>query len=107
LVPGLLGRHPHAFWFKPAEGELDAPAARALVLETVTARLTWVTVDLVAVDRAFVDALRQRLEDAGSRPGALVVSASHTHSGPGAFLASWLGGLLAPHRFPGEVLGAF
>ncbi len=58
LVPDLLGLHPHAFWFKPAEGELDAPAARALVLETPTARLTWVTVDLVAVDRSFVDILR-------------------------------------------------
>jgi neutral ceramidase len=106
-VPDLLGLHPHAFWFKPGEGELDAPAARALVLETVTARLTWVTVDLVAVDRAFVDALRQRLEDAGSRPGALVVSASHTHSGPGAFLDSWLMGILAADRFDGEVLRAF
>ena len=106
-VPDFLGLHPHAFWFKPGDGELDAPAARALVLETVTARLTWVTVDLVAVDRAFVDALRQRLEDAGSRPGSLVVSASHTHSGPGAFLNSWLMGILAADRFDGEVLRAF
>jgi len=107
LVPDLLGLHPHAFWFKPAEGELDAPAARALVLETATARLTWVTVDLVAVDRSFVDTLRQRLEDAGSRPGTLVVSASHTHSGPGAFLDSWLMGILAADRLDGEVLRAF
>jgi neutral/alkaline ceramidase-like enzyme len=105
-VPDLLGLHPHAFWFRPGEGELDAPAGRALVLETATARLTWVTVDLIAVDRAFVDALRQRLEDAGSRPGALVVSASHTHSGPGAFLDSWLMGILAADRFDGEVLRA-
>src|SRR2546426_7034098 len=28
LVPDLFGLHPHAFWFRPAEGELDAPAAR-------------------------------------------------------------------------------
>src|SRR5207249_4407843 len=107
LVPDLLGLHPHAFWFRPAEGELDAPAARALVVETATARLTWVTVDLIAVDRAFVDAVQQRLEDAGSRPGTLIVSASHTHSGPGAFLDSWLMGILATDRFDGEVLRAF
>ena len=107
LVPDLFGLHPHAFWFRPAEGELDAPAARALVVETATARLTWVTVDLIAVDRAFVDAVQQRLEDAGSRPGTLIVSASHTHSGPGAFLDSWLMGILATDRFDGEVLRAF
>jgi len=75
LVPDLLGLHPHAFWFRPAEGELDAPAARALVVETAT--------------------------------GTLVVSASHTHSGPGAFLDSWLMGILATDRFDGEVLRAF
>ena len=23
LVPDVLGRYPHAFWFKPSEGELD------------------------------------------------------------------------------------
>ena len=65
------------------------------------------TVDLIAVDRAFVDAVQQRLEDAGSRPGTLIVSASHTHSGPGAFLDSWLMGILATDRFDGEVLRAF
>ncbi len=30
-VPDLLDRHPHAFWFRPGEGVLDAPMARALV----------------------------------------------------------------------------
>src|ERR1700674_4646023 len=27
LVPDVLGRHPHAFWFKPSEGTLDPLAA--------------------------------------------------------------------------------
>ena len=48
LIPDLLDRHPHTFWFKPSDGERDAVAARALVLETGGRRLAWVTVDLIA-----------------------------------------------------------
>jgi hypothetical protein len=65
LFPDVLGLHPHAFWFKPHEGELDAPVARALVLDDGRERLVWVAVDLIAVDRAFVTATRRRLEAAG------------------------------------------
>lgn len=99
LFPDVLGLHPHAFWFKPHEGELDAPAARALVLDDGRERLVWVAVDLIAVDRAFVTATRRRLEAAGVRPGTLIVSASHTHSGPGAFLDSRMMGIMATDRY--------
>jgi hypothetical protein len=106
LLPDVFGRYPHAFWFKPHDGELDAPAARALVLEDGSSRLVWVAVDLIAVDRALVAATRQRLEAAGVRPGTLIVSASHTHSGPGAFLDSALMGLVAVDRYEDAVRGA-
>lgn len=99
LFPDVLGLYPHAFWFKPHEGQLDPPAARALVLDDGRERLVWVAVDLIAVDRAFVTAARRRLEAAGVQPGTLIVSASHTHSGPGAFLDSRLMGLMAADRY--------
>ncbi len=60
LFPDVLGLHPHAFWFKPHEGELDPPAARAIVLDDGRERLVWVAVDLIAVDRAFVAAAPPR-----------------------------------------------
>lgn len=88
LLPDVLGRHPHAFWFKPHEGAIDELRARALVLETADARLVWVAADLVAVGRDFTARLARRLRELGLPPGALLLSASHTHSGPGAFIDS-------------------
>jgi len=101
--PDVLGRHPHAFWFRPNEGSRDPLAVRALALEGGGRRLTWLTVDLVAVDRAFTRRVARALTDAGLPPGALIVSASHTHSGPGAFMESGTFGFLAVDRFDHEV----
>jgi neutral ceramidase len=101
--PDVLGRHPHAFWFRPNEGTRDPLAVRALVLDGGGRRLTWLTVDLVAVDRAFTRRVARALTEAGLPPGALIVSASHTHSGPGAFMESGTFGLLAVDRFDREV----
>lgn len=85
-IPDILGWYPHAFWFQPHQGQLDPVGARALVLESGSVRVAWVAVDLIAVDHAFTQRVLQRLDDAGQPPAALILSASHTHSGPGAFL---------------------
>jgi hypothetical protein len=98
LVPDLLGLSPHAFWFKPAQGRLDEVAARALVVYAGETRVTWITADLIAVDRTFTRQLGQRLTASGIRAGTLIVSPSHTHSGPGAFLPSELFALAAVDR---------
>jgi hypothetical protein len=103
LFPDLLGRHPHAFWFTPSDGELDPVAARALVVESSGARLIWIAVDLVAVDREFTAAVARRLAEAGTAPATLIVSATHTHSGPGAFGRSRLWAFLAVDRFDAAV----
>jgi len=106
LFPDVLGRYAHAFWLKPSIGARDPITARALVLETPAARLAWVTLDLIGVDRAFVRAVRERLSREGVRPATLVVSASHTHSGPGAFMDSGLMGLVAVDRLDPAVKDA-
>ncbi|HEV8585236.1 MAG TPA: neutral/alkaline non-lysosomal ceramidase N-terminal domain-containing protein [Methylomirabilota bacterium] len=98
FLPDVFDRYPHAFWFTPGRGERDALATRALVLERDGTRVIWVAVDLVAVDRAFTDTVATRLARAGARPGVLIVSASHTHSGPGAFVDSALLGFVAVDR---------
>src|SRR5439155_16205903 len=41
LLPDLLGRHAHAFWFKPHDGVLDDVAARALVMYAGPTPVTW------------------------------------------------------------------
>ena len=97
--PDVFDRYAHAFWFKPAVGERDPLTTRALVLEAGATRLAWVTLDLIAVDGTFVHAVQDRLIRAGVPKTTLVVSASHTHSGPGAFMDSGLMGLAAVDRF--------
>ena len=98
LIPDVLGRHPHAFWFAPHEGALDDVAARALVMYAGATRVTWIAVDLVAVDQRFLSRLAERFAASGIRPGTVIVSASHTHSGPGAYLGAALFALAAMDR---------
>src|SRR5207245_1550179 len=74
LFPDLFGRYAHAFWFKPSVGERDPMTVRALVLETPAARLTWVTLDVIAVDRALVGVVEDRLARAGVPAPAVTAS---------------------------------
>jgi len=106
LVPDVLDRHPHAFWFKPSTGERDPLAARALVLESAGVRVALVAVDLLAVDQTFTSDVERRLASAGVRPLTLIVAASHTHSGPGAYVNSALLGWLALDRLDRDVRNA-
>lgn len=96
--PDVLGQYPHAFWFRPHQGLRDPLGARALVIQGPKARLLWVAVDLIAADEAFGARVRQRLREVGVPDGTLIISASHTHAGPGAFLDSELMALLVVDR---------
>lgn len=101
VVPDVLDRQPHAFWFKPHEGQLDPLRARAVVLEGGGRRIVWIAADLVAVDRLLTATVGERLAAGGLGPADVVVSASHTHSGPGAFLhASLLGAVSVDREDP-------
>ena len=97
-IPDLLNRFPHAFWFNPSEGVHDPLMVRALELESGSTRIIWVAVDLVGIDPSLVGELRGRLAQSGQAPSALIVSASHTHSGPGGFAHSALFGFVATDR---------
>jgi len=95
LVPDLLNRHPYAFWFKPSRGVHDPIVARALVLQSGPRRVLWIAVDLIGPDGEMVAELKERLAAIGLQYDAVVLAASHTHSGPGGFSRSRLFGFLA------------
>ncbi|KRT73985.1 MAG: hypothetical protein XU13_C0010G0027 [Candidatus Rokubacteria bacterium CSP1-6] len=99
LVPDLLNRHPYAFWFKPSRGVHDPIVARALVLQSGPRRVLWIAVDLIGPDPEMVSELRERLAAIGLRYDAVILAASHTHSGPGGFSRSRLFGFLALDSF--------
>jgi len=97
-IPDVTGRLPYAFWFNPSTGVHDPLRLRALALEGDGVRVLWLSADLVGTDPTLVSELSARLTRAGGSPGVVVISASHTHSGPGAFADSAFWGFLAADR---------
>jgi len=97
-IPDILGRLPNAFWFNPSSGVHDPLRVRALAFESGGLRVLWLSVDLVGVDPTMVAEVRSRLADPGGALPTLIVSASHTHSGPGAYAESTFWGFLAVDR---------
>ncbi|HOX59237.1 MAG TPA: neutral/alkaline non-lysosomal ceramidase N-terminal domain-containing protein [Candidatus Paceibacterota bacterium] len=69
---------------QPSTGVLDPLFARALFLVSGSVKLLWVHCDLIGLDRSIVAAFRQWAREAhGLRPDEVMLSASHTHAGPG------------------------
>jgi neutral ceramidase len=101
--PDVLGRHAHAFWFRPAQGVHDPVRARALALADARASVMWLTIDLVGMDPGLTAELGERLRRAGLAYSAVIVSASHTHSGPGAYVDSALFAFVALDRPSTEI----
>jgi neutral/alkaline ceramidase-like enzyme len=97
-IPDVLGRLPHAFWFTPSTGVHDPLRVRALAFGSAGLRILWLSVDLVGVDPAMVAEVRARLAGSSGAPATVIVSASHTHSGPGAYADSAFWGFLAADR---------
>ena len=101
--PDVLGRHAHAFWFRPAQGVHDPVRARALALADARASVMWLSIDLVGMDPGLTAELGERLRRAGLAYSTVIVSASHTHSGPGAYVDSTLFALVALDRPSAEI----
>jgi len=68
---------------QPSTGILDRLYAKALYLQTTTARLLWIHCDLIGYDRAIVDSFRDWARtEFGLARDQVLLSATHTHSGP-------------------------
>ncbi|MBI4341774.1 MAG: neutral/alkaline non-lysosomal ceramidase N-terminal domain-containing protein [Candidatus Omnitrophica bacterium] len=71
---------------KPSTGIHDPVGVRALVLQDGDTVAALVSCDLLIIDERLFEAVRRRLHDAGfSGPMTLLLAATHTHSGPGAY----------------------
>jgi neutral/alkaline ceramidase-like enzyme len=97
-MPDVFGRHRYAFWFRPSTGVHDPFTVRSLVLESRGVRVLWLAADLVGTDPSLLAELRERLGRQGLRYAAVIASASHTHSGPGAYSDSALFAFVAVDR---------
>lgn len=80
-LAGYSRRKGHA-----AQGVHDPVGARALVLEDADTTTALVSCDLLIIDERLFNAVRSRLPGAGlPQHTALILAATHTHSGPGAY----------------------
>ena len=105
-VPGLAATGTPAFWFRPSTGVQGGLRVRALALAAGESRVLWIALDVVGVDPRLGFELGERLARGGRRPpAAIIVSASHTHSGPGGYADSELFGVIAVDRPSPEVRG--
>lgn len=79
----LFDRIPFATFFKPAVGTRDPLLARTMVLSQGRENIVMVSLDTVGVSAEFRRDLARRLAGIGLTEGRILVSATHTHSGPG------------------------
>jgi hypothetical protein len=86
---------------RPSGGTHDPVGARALVLQGGGATVALVSCDLLIVDERLTAAVRDRLAARGLPPDlALILAATHTHSGPGAYGSAFFEKLSMGHYDP-------
>lgn len=68
---------------QPSTGVLDPLYAKAMYLAEGEERLLWIACDLIGMPREFVEDFRRwALENLDLEPRQVMISATHTHSGP-------------------------
>lgn len=91
-LPDVFGQHEYAHYFPPNAGKRDGEEirAKALVLERSGAKLVFVSLDAVGVDAPLRELVTSQLAlPPLSIPAeSVMISATHTHSGPGALSAN-------------------
>lgn len=77
--------------FGPSVGILDDLYAKALVLSDGKEKVLLLTTDLISIDAQYVAEIRQQIEsNLDIKTENILISSSHTHSGPAAvFLRRW------------------
>lgn len=77
------GRYPHSFFFRPSEGVHSPIRSKVLLLRKDERHLVFVSLDTIGVEKRFVRDLADSLRPLGIRQADLIVTGTHTHSGPG------------------------
>jgi neutral ceramidase len=69
---------------QPSTGVLDPLHAKGIYITDSEERLLWIHTDLVGLEREFVQGFREWAEKhLGLQKRQIMISATHTHSGPG------------------------
>lgn len=74
---------PYCTFFRPSEGVHTPIRSKVMALRKGKKHLIFISLDVVGVEWRFVRDLAARLEPMGIRRKDLILSGTHTHSGPG------------------------
>jgi hypothetical protein len=90
-ITPALGLEISGFSFGSSRGILDELYAKVLLLENENETIVIITTDLIGFDFEYVDRIRDGIKNAiGVKKDHILLSASHTHSGPATyFLRKW------------------
>ena len=104
----ILNRYPYATFLTPSEGILDPIRVKAMALKQGKKKLAFISMDTVAVTADIRKDLLERLEKKHRLgPDEVFISATHTHSGPGALSRSLFWALWATDAFQQKIYDQF
>ena len=97
MFPDLFNKYKYATYLKPSTGVHDPIRAKALVILNRNHAVLFMSLDLIGVDYPFYREIKAYAHTLGIDD--VFISATHTHSGPGALSRSWIFALIAADRF--------
>ena len=95
------------YQFRAVQGVRDKIFSKALVVEQDGVRAAFVVVDLISTTRAMVEEARKLIAaQHGIPPDRVMISATHTHTGPQLIRGSMMDQLTRVNTPPGQAYGA-
>ncbi len=98
----LFKARPFIRLFKSAQGSLDPIRAKVMTLHKDNQRIVWISLDVVGAPAEIHAALSSKLAPLGVKSEHLFISATHTHSGPGALSRNHFWQVFAMDRFQND-----
>jgi hypothetical protein len=102
-------KKPHWRMFRPAQGALDPIRSKVMYIERPDQgkKLLFISLDVVGVTKEMHRDLMVRLKDLGFDSASVIISGTHTHSGPGALANNPVWEIMAMDRFQPEYYKKF
>lgn len=102
-IPDIFNLKKYAFWLKPNEGMLDPVRSKAMAIEIDGKRVVIVSVDLVGVPLMMREKVLSMVAASGLTDADFIMTATHTHSGPGTLVKNLLWETIAVDRFHNRI----
>jgi hypothetical protein len=98
---------PHLRLFKPALGNLDPIRSKVMYLKKANKQLLFISLDLIGVTKEMHSDLIKKLAPIGFVSKDVIISGTHTHSGPGALAKNTFWAAVAMDRFQKKFYNRF